>query len=220
MVARIIGKVFGIFGAVMFLIALVFMVTTLLFISQASVATGTVLRESFGGRTYRATISFITAAGQDVQFDSSVRTSPPEFQVGQKVRVYYNQDDPGGSARVDSFISLWFLPGLFALLGLVFSAIGTAFYLVYFLNKRKQQWLQRNGQRLTAEVSSVRLNTSVRNRGKSPYVIMAQWHDPTNGMVRTFRSNNLWRDPAPFSPGDKVSVLVDPRNYGRYYVDI
>ncbi len=219
---NLMGKGFGGIGLILLLIALAFGVSTQLFLSQASVADGTVIspRNPESGRRYASVISFNTANGQTVQFTTSVSSSPPEFEFGQKVKVYYNPDNPEASARPDSFLSLWFLPGLFGLLALIFGGLGSGFYMVDFLNRRKIRWLQAHGQRITAVVSDVRLNTSLKNRGKSPYVVTAQWHNPTNNQDYSFKSNSLWVDPAPVAPDKEVSVLVDPKNFGRYHVEI
>jgi len=219
---NLMAKFFGGAGLVCLLIALVFGVSTQLFLSQASVADGTVIgpRNPESGRKYASTISFTTANGQAVQFTTSVSSSPPEFQLGQKVKIYYSPDNPEASARPDSFLSLWFLPGLFGLLALIFGGLGIGFYMVDFLNRRKIKWLQTNGQRVTAVVSEVRLNTSLKNRGKSPYVVTAQWRNPANSQLYSFKSNSLWVEPAPVAPGKEVSVLVDPKDFGRYHMEI
>src|SRR4051794_376600 len=114
--------IFGGIGLVLLLVALGFAINTALFISQAAVADGTVIAAAPPGSTYKsvATITFTTNSGREVEFTSSVRTSPPEFRQGQRVRVFYNPSDPAGSAQAESFISQWFFPALFGFLGLVF----------------------------------------------------------------------------------------------------
>lgn len=220
MIAKIMGLTFGAIGAVALLVVLFFAIINFIFLSQAATAEGTVTTVQQSGRGFNALISFPTSDGRVIQFTSPINTRPPEFTVGQKVRVYYNPDDPAGSARPDSFISLWFWPFLAGIFAVVFGLIGLGFYSVYYLNQRKINWLRQNGQRVTGQVSQVRLNPSVRNRGKSPHQVWVQWRDPKNGQTHTFKSANIWLDPVPFSPGMEVSVLVDPKNTARYHVDI
>lgn len=219
MVAKILGLIFGGTGAVALLIVLFFTIGNLTFISQASVADGTVIRVQRAGNGYNAEINFTTSDGRAIQFTSLVQSNPPEFEVGQKVRVYYNLNNPAESAKPDSFLSFWFWPGLFGIFVVVFGGIGLVCYSIYYFSQRKIKWLQRNGQRVTGHITSIRLNSAVRNRRKSPHKVQVHWSDPRNGQTHSFESANIWLDPLPFSPGDELSVLIDPKNIRRYYVD-
>jgi hypothetical protein len=219
MVTKILAICFGAIGAVALLATLFFVIGNVTFISQAATAEGTVTRLQQGGNKYRAVIDFTTSDGRDIEFISPVNSNPPEFEVEQKVRVYYKLDDPTGSARPDSFISLWFWPILSGIFTVVFGVLGLGFFSVYFLNQRKIKWLRRNGQRVIGHITKITLNTHVRNGGKSPRVVWVQWRDPQNGQALTFRSDNVWLEPLPFAPGMEIPVLIDPKNIGRYYVD-
>lgn len=222
MIWKLFAAIFGGIGAILLLIALFFGISTQLFISQAEVANGTVISAASPNTTRRtvATISFTAANGQQVEFNSQVSSSPPEFTAGQRVLVYYDPANPAGSARPNSFLSLWFLPMLFGILGLVFFGVGTGFFMVWFSNWRKKKWLSGYGQRITARITGVRLNTHIRNMGKSPYNIMAEWQDPLNNYPHVFRSDNIWDLPPSLEPGQAINVLVDPNNYRRYYVEV
>ena len=222
MIWKVFAIIFGGIGTILLVIALVFGISTQLFISQASVADGTVISAASPDSTRKsvATISFTTSGGQIFQFNSSVNSSPPEFRLGQQVKVFYNPSDPAGTARPDSFISLWFLTAVFGFLTLVFGGLGMAFFIAWFTSWKKRRWLQSHGERVTAKVTAIRLNTSVHNMGKSPYVVLAQWQDPLKNTIYTFKSENTWADPLPVGPGDEVTVLIDPKNYSRYYVEV
>ncbi len=219
-VFRIIGRVFGLIGLGGLLLALGFVTTTLLFISGAKVADGTVVDNLRGSKnSLRAVIEF-PVDGRTVRFNDSVATNPPQYTTGQRVKVYYNADDPAGSARPDGFASLWFLPLLITLLAGIFGAIGLGFLSVVWVKARKVAWLRRNGLRLEAEVTGVQLNRSIRNQGRSPCTVRARWHDQQQGREVTFQSDPEWIDPAAFPNGRWVTVLVDPKNYSRYYVQL
>jgi hypothetical protein len=220
MVAKILSYIFGAIGAVAFVLMLFLVITTFTFISQASTTEGTVTKVQRAGRGFNAVIGFNTLNGRAVEFTTPGSTNPPEFQVGQRVRIYYNPDNPASSARPDSFYSLWFwqlFPGIFAL---IFGGLGLAFFSVYFFNQRKIKWLRRYGQTVTGQIDRIQLNTAVRNGRKSPYIAWVHWRNPENGRTYTFKSDNIWLDPLPFSPGAEVNVLIDPANIGRYHVDI
>jgi hypothetical protein len=47
---------------------------------------------SEGGTTYAPKVRFITALGQSVEFVASMSSSPPDFRVGEQVRVAYSMD--------------------------------------------------------------------------------------------------------------------------------
>ncbi len=220
MIEKIMGLVFGGIGAVNLVIVLFFTIGNLNFISQAATAEGEVIRlNGKNSEVYNSVIRFTTSNGQVIQFTNSVGSNPPEFQIGQKVKVYYNLDNPAGSAVPDSFLSFWFRPLLFGLFTLIFGGIGSGFYLAYYFAQQKMKWLQRNGQRVTAQIVSIQLNTRVRNQGKSPHVIVAQWLNPQSGQMHSFTSGNIWLDPLPFTPGSSISILFDPNNLRRYYID-
>ena len=222
MVSRILGLTFGGIGLVMLVIALGFGINTALAISSSLTATGTVIDggDSSGGGKARALIEFTDSAGRPVQFRSNTASNPPEFQTGQKVKVYYKSSDPAGSAFPDSFISLWFWSLLSGLLGLVFAGTGLVCLIIWYMGWRKKKWLQQHGRRITAEITAVRQNTHVRNMGKSPYYVLARSRDTFDSITPTFRSGSIWNLPATATPGTDINVLVDPDNYGRYYVEL
>ncbi len=140
MVSKVLAIIFGAIGGGFLLITLFFVISTNMFISQASVAEGTVISAAppDTGRRSAAQIRFNDANGQVVQFTTNVNSNPPEFQLGQKVRIYYNLADPQSSARADSFLSLWFLSGLFGLFALIFGGIGLGSFTIWLLNRKSR----------------------------------------------------------------------------------
>jgi hypothetical protein len=222
MVARLIGFIFGGIGLIQLIIALVFGITTALAISSSTTANGVVIDggDTSGGRKVTALIEFTASNGQVVQFRSAIASNPAEFQTGQQVRVYYKTSNPADSPMVDSLISLWFWTGLFGILGGVFFIIGLVSLAIWYGGVRKKKWLLQHGHRITAEVTAVKKNPYVHNMGRSPYYILARSRETINSVVPVFRSGNVWNLPATVTPGADVSVLVDPNNYRRYYVDV
>jgi len=221
MVTKTLSRVFGGIGGAFLLVVLFLVANGLNFKRHASMATGTVIRqESTGRQGFKPTIRFTTAAGQSIEFASSVSSSPPEFEVGQTVRVLYLPDDPADSAKVDSIVSFWFVPGLFGLFALTFGGIGTAFFMRGLMKQRMQEWLRLNGRTITADIVDVRINTSIRMGGKSPYVVVARWEDPVRRIASTFRSDPIWTMQKQLSVGDTITVTVDPNNLERYHVNV
>ncbi len=220
MVSGIISKVFAGIAVACLLPVLYLVITTSIFISQASVADGTVVepRNPQNGVKYRSVIQFTTSSGQNVQYTTGVSSSPPEFSYDQKVRIYYDPNDPAGSARADSFVSLWFWPALLGFLGTIFGLVSGGLFLAGFAHRRKINWLEQKGQPIVARITDIRLNTSLKNKGKSPYVVLAQWHDPAQNKLHHFRSDSIWYEPTSLSVGNDINVLVDPNNPDRYQV--
>jgi hypothetical protein len=222
MITKIFSIIFGGIGAAFLVVTLIFVASNLSFLGEASVADGTVVQLQLTDKrsAYQPVITFTTSTGQRVQFTDTVASNPPQFSVGQSVKVYYKPSDPAGSARVDSLISFWFLPGLFGIFTVVFGGIGAGFFTVGYLKRRKQKWLQLNGQQVTAEITDIQLNRGIKVNGKSPYVILAQWYDPAKKLTYVFRSDSIWQIQANLAPGGKVNVKVDPQNFRRYHVEI
>jgi Protein of unknown function (DUF3592) len=81
-------------------------------------------RES-GNILYAPRVRFETRDGKTIEFQSSLRTSPPAYRAGQMVRVLYDPKDPN-SAALAGFFSLWFVVMVLGFLGTVFTAIGIA----------------------------------------------------------------------------------------------
>lgn len=72
--------------------------------------------------TYQPVVRFQYGA-QQIQFSDSMASSPPAYRVGETVSVLYLESNPY-DARIESFMSLWFLPLFFGGLGAIFLGVG------------------------------------------------------------------------------------------------
>jgi hypothetical protein len=79
--------------------------------------------QSSGGGTYYPVVQFQLPNGERVRFEGQVGSAPPAYQEGQRVEVLYNPEQPR-SARIRSFLELWFLATLFTGMGGLFLLIG------------------------------------------------------------------------------------------------
>jgi hypothetical protein len=70
---------------------------------------------------YGPVVEFVTQDGRKGRLSSSVRSA--FFHRGDHLPVVYSPQDPTDAA-IDGFAGRWFLPGLFAILGGVFAAVG------------------------------------------------------------------------------------------------
>jgi hypothetical protein len=98
------------------------------FVQKAEHASGVVvdLTRSEGDQdeadVYFPVVSFTTAEGETIQFEShSGSSSPPD--VGDSVGVLYDPDNPH-DAKLSSFFDLWGFPGILVLLGAIFTGVG------------------------------------------------------------------------------------------------
>ncbi len=118
---RIIGKVFLTLGLAGLVAAAGFAFLEVRS-ARSSTADGIII-----GFNYGPVVQFTAQGGQTAQFVSAIRSS--FRQVGEHVPVAYAPDSPG-DAKIDAFAGRWFLPGLFGILGGVFSLVGAALLIV------------------------------------------------------------------------------------------
>lgn len=214
------GAIFSVIGVGLLMGGGMFYGSTSTFLKTAVGADGKVVdlipRDSSrteNGRTvhsvsYYPVIEF-PVNGQVVKFESSTGSNPPSYSTGERVSVLYNPVAPA-QAKINSFFDLWGAALIASGLGLVFSSIGIG--VIYFGIRRKQDkaWLKQFGSRIQARVLEVRLNTSYKVNGRSPWVIDCQWQDGGSGKVYVFTSDSLWFDPSAMIAKDSmIDVLVD-----------
>ena len=135
--ARIIKFVFGLVGVLMLIGAVLLYQNTTKFIASASRAQGEVidlLRVESSRRnssdTWRPMVHFKLPSGEIVEFTPSSSSSPPAYDKGEVVGVFFDPADPK-DARLDGFFDLWGGTAIVGGLGAVFLAfaIGMHFLL-------------------------------------------------------------------------------------------
>jgi hypothetical protein len=217
--------VFGLIGTGLLIGTFALGMNTRSFIAAAKHAEGTVTElvekrdKDDGSITYTPVVAFTADNGATVSFTSSFSSQPAAYAVGEKVEVLYAPDDPN-DARIKGFGSLWLGPLIMGVLGLVFSGIGFGILTAGRLNKKKRDWLMAYGTEIQAEFQSVDRNTSLKVNGRSPWRIVAQWHNPETGQLHVFSSENIWFDPTAHVTTKQLKVLLDPKDSKRYHVDI
>jgi hypothetical protein len=134
----IIGIVFGLVGALLFVIGVFLFIRTRAFISSSQQTKGTVIRMlsssgSEGGTVYAPVFKFTTIQGQVMEVEEKVYSSPPGFSVGEVVDILYDPRNPG-NARPKKWSSLYFVPLLLSGLGAVFGGIGVVVLIVKIID--------------------------------------------------------------------------------------
>ncbi len=153
--------------------------------------------------------------------------------MGDRVAVRYDPDRPS-EARIDDWLSWWFLPSLLGGLGAVFTLVGSALLWTGWRSRsaasagrtrvsgsdaRGSLLHAPTARRLTAQV--VAIDREPDEDGRSQWVVVAQAQDPASGQVLVFRS-----EPFDFHPGmwmavgRQVTVAHDPDDLDRYEIDL
>ena len=134
--AKLIRLIFGAIGLLMCVFAGWLQHSTATFVASASRTQGEVVKllyvesshhDSSGG-TWRPLVRFKAPAGQIIEFTPSSSSSPPAYQAGESVEVFFNPSNPQ-DARLNGFFALWGGAAITGGLGLVFLlvAIGMTF---------------------------------------------------------------------------------------------
>jgi hypothetical protein len=176
-------------------------------------------RSSDGGGTYKPVVRFRPEGAEEIEFRGTVGSNPPSFRKGEAVEVLYDPQAPE-RARINSFGQLWFVPVLLGVFGLVFGGIGWGYWIMKLITKRRDAWLTRHGRLIEAEIIDIGKDGAISFNRQTPWRIRAQWKDPAGSGLYVFNSRALWFDPAPLVKGKKIAILIDPRNPGRYRMDL
>ncbi|HYU75632.1 MAG TPA: hypothetical protein VEL31_23420 [Ktedonobacteraceae bacterium] len=103
--------------------------------------------------------------------------------------------------------------------------------------RQKINWLRQQGVRIFATVTEIRSEKKTNtyyppydsSKGYQPpprtqtwtvYSVIAQYRDPRTKQVRIFKSKALYSKPKHLDRGSTVSVLIDPNNVSRYYMEV
>jgi hypothetical protein len=206
---------FAVAGAGMLGAAVYFGFSTYSFVSSSAQTTGVIVALE-GSRSKRSVAEFMVN-GRTFRITSEVASSPPAHRIGDSVGILYPADNPD-KARLNSLLDMWFLPLFFCLMGSVFFAVGGGMIFFSLRRERITQYLKTNGRRLETKFSSVDRNESLKVNGTSPYRITSQYTDE-KGALHVFQSDDLWFDPTNHVGSGSITVLVDPNNFRRYWMD-
>ncbi|MEH2067024.1 MAG: DUF3592 domain-containing protein [Nostoc sp.] len=126
------GSIFGGVGSVFAVIGIIIGMNTRSYVANAIPAQGTVIdlvehssvdSDGHYSYAYYPIVQFTTHAGEPTVFESNSGSDPPGYTRGDRVEVLYRPDKPG-SAKINSWLSLWLLPLIFIGLGSIFALVG------------------------------------------------------------------------------------------------
>ena len=193
------------------------------FIAKSETAQGKVTElvrsRSGDSTTYKPVVQFNGQNGELIEFMSSTGRSPPSYDVGEKVEVFYLPENPQ-NAKINGFFSLWGGPLIVGILGGIFFLVGMGIVVATASKSRRDEYLRKHGTPVVAKLQSVEKNRSLRAKGRSPYRIISQWQNPVTSELHVFESNNVWFDPTEYIKDKNITVFIDRKNPGKYYVDL
>lgn len=178
-----------------------------------------VAHRSDDGTTYSPVYVFSTKDGRNIEGESSSSSNPPSYSVGETLKVYYNPANPEDN-ELDGIFNLWGGAIIMGILGIVFFGIGGGIIASGVVKQRRYAQLKDTGTPVFAEVTGVNYNTSLKVNGRSPYIITAQWQNPSDNKVYIFESDNIWFDPSAHINDEHITVLIDPKNPKNHMIDI
>jgi hypothetical protein len=170
------------------------------------------IKRSEDDTEYVAHISYMYPKGLEGReyegtFDANVYTSE-----GQQFEICINSKNPqqqlystgGGFLYVLALLpnaSLFIVPGI----------------IIAARTIRVAKWLMRKGKRLQTTFVGVEPSRGFRIKKVHPVAIRTRYTE--DGMVYDFFSENIYGDPEPYIR-DEIDVLVKPKNYYVYYMDL
>jgi hypothetical protein len=198
--------------------------STLKFRKEAQTTDGVVVdfatsRSDKGKTMYSPIVEYRDLSGTSRQLTSSVSSSSPGYDRGDKVQVRFLPQNPE-QARIDSFLENWFLPLILGGLGLIFFGVGIGAFVAGITKARNRKWLAANGMRVQARYTGTIHDTSLKVNNRSPWRLTAQWQHPVTAAMHTFKSDPIWYDPTDVVQRDTLDVLVNADNPKVYEVDI
>ncbi|MBI6530845.1 DUF3592 domain-containing protein [Proteus vulgaris] len=216
--------IFAIIGVVIFIVALFVIKSELHLVRNGIETTGVIIDLSMSNSSnersvYHPIIQFTTNDNREITFRSLEGSNPPRFHLGENISVIYLQNDPQ-RATINNFLGLYGAGTILGVFGLVFALTGLI--PLYFIRRRasRDQRLKRDGMPINVKISEVIINNNIRINRRSPYQIIADYHDTLNNRLIRYKSGYIFFDPTPYINKELVTVYVDKRNPKIYYLDI
>lgn len=212
--------IFAVVGVGLLVGAIVAAVVGQRFMEKAVLVDGTIVRietsrDSDGDTHHSVYVSydFEGASYNDVRLSSYSST----MYEGKAIALYVDPENP---RHIASSLDTWLVSLILGIMGLVFALVGVIPLCILTTKKRQNKRIMETGRRLYATVEEIRLNTSYRVNGRSPYQIICSYYDSYADVTYRFKSDNLWVDPqAVFPEGSTIPVMVMEGDYSKYYVD-
>jgi hypothetical protein len=142
---------------------------------------------------------------------------PKKYFTGDKVKVFYQADNPDRSRITDGKKSGKKVIGI-AILLLILDL-----YLIYTNKKRNKSAtnFKTTGRKVEAEITKIDIDMNTTVLKKHPWFIECRWIDPITGKPYTHTIKNIWIDPYSVLAGRKtIDVYIDRQDPDKYFMDI
>lgn len=221
---RFLFYIFALIGEIIFIVALFVIKSELNVVRNGIETTGVVIDQSVskssdGSYFYHPIIQFNTEDNREIMFRSPEGGHQSRFYLGEKINVIYLPSDPQ-RATINNFLGLYGAGTILSIFGLVFASTGLI--PLYFIRRRatRDQRLKRDGMPINVKISEIIINSHIRFNHRSPYQIIADYHDTLNNRLIRYKSGYIFFDPTPYINRELVTVYVDKKNPKIYYLDI
>ncbi len=216
--------IFAIIGVIIFIVALFVFKSELNLVRNGTETTGVVIelsisKSSDNGSIYHPIIKFNTENNREIIFRSPEGSSHSRYHIGENISIIYLPNDPQ-KATINNFLGLYGAGTILSVFGFLFASAG--FIPLYFIRRRasRNQRLKRDGMPINVKISEIIINNNLRINHRSPYQIIADYHDTLNNRLIRYKSGYLFFDPTPYINREFVTVYVDRRKPKIYYLDI
>ncbi len=180
-------------------------------VADGAVATGTVVsftRTSKGNQ--RPVVEFKPPRGRAIRTTATVGTSSGTYRVGERIRVYYDRQEPEDNV-LDPFTELWFFLMLLCGRGTLFSGMGMPLLVLALVRRRARSKVRRGGWHVPAVV------VEVRRAGRGFWKPTVEAVDPATGQRTHYVGDSASSVP---TIGRTATVHVEPQPPHRYFVEL
>lgn len=168
-------------------------------------------------QNHKPVVRFPIGDSGHVTIVGGTATTPPAYDIGEKVKVWYDPARPT-RAFIDSYLERWFGPSLVGGLAVLFAMLGLGFLVYAARHTRRIAWLRRHGLKASGRIVEVSQSRIVNLNRRPTWQIAATWD--ANGLSGRALSFHLMRDPRPVLGGrTQIDVWIDPGNPKRAWVD-
>lgn len=171
------------------------------------------------------TLVYTTRDQVTVRWTSNIYSKPSVYAVGDKVQLFYDVRNPQ-KVVIDAWADRWLFPLAFGGLGSIFLLLGLGGLFKIWRADQMALALQQFGLPIMANLKTIQWDTHIRMNGKMPWRAVAEWRNPKDDRVYTFKSVRIFGNPVQkfgktsFSETDQVEVFVDPSNPQKYWMNL
>ena len=214
-IERFIFALFGIIGLLLLIIGI--FITFKQFNNKNKIETKAIIESIVRDSSddYEVYVKYIV---NEREYKNKLNSYSSSYYEGKEISIYYDKTNPNKIVTKLSDYLLLIIPGM----GLIFFLIGSSYFVIGSIKKKKNNNLKINGMQIEVNYVETILNTSYQVNGRSPYNIVCEWNSSSDGKTYIFKSKNLWFNPENIINEKnitKFNCYVDSNNYKKYYLD-